>query len=196
MSCCLVYVVDHFPKNRFGRSSAAFAGGLLKARSVAVMIRSFFISHNRPWRGCKHAVNHGWAGFQSVDDPVVAPPFASFRDILSLESILAGMIKKASCRKLSETKYYNHSATSCCMTLEPAMALCRHNRPNAPPAAPSSFYSKPNKLPKFNGSNNRLPKRAAASCTLCKTFRYSLGAPRSRMHKSKRRACSIRGPQI
>src|SRR6266540_4133906 len=26
-------------------------------------------------------VNHGWAGFQSVDDPVVAPPFASFRDI-------------------------------------------------------------------------------------------------------------------
>src|SRR5262249_26025428 len=28
-----------------------------------------------------HLVNHGWAGFQSFDDPVVAPPFASFRDI-------------------------------------------------------------------------------------------------------------------
>src|SRR5256712_7536991 len=28
-----------------------------------------------------HPVNHGWAGFQSFDDPVVAPPFASFRDI-------------------------------------------------------------------------------------------------------------------
>src|SRR6266550_3947473 len=25
--------------------------------------------------------DHGWAGFQSFDDPVVAPPFASFRDI-------------------------------------------------------------------------------------------------------------------
>src|SRR5438132_10308907 len=28
-----------------------------------------------------HPVNHGWAGFQSFDDPLVAPPFASFRDI-------------------------------------------------------------------------------------------------------------------
>src|SRR5438876_4107080 len=28
-----------------------------------------------------HPVNHGWAGFQSFDDPVVAPSFASFRDI-------------------------------------------------------------------------------------------------------------------
>src|SRR6267143_5732891 len=28
-----------------------------------------------------HPVNHGWACFQSFDDPVVAPPFASFRDI-------------------------------------------------------------------------------------------------------------------
>src|SRR5262249_40630618 len=28
-----------------------------------------------------HPINHGWAGFQSFDDPVVAPPFASFRDI-------------------------------------------------------------------------------------------------------------------
>src|SRR5262249_32384213 len=27
-----------------------------------------------------HPINHGWAGFQSFDDPVVAPPFASFRD--------------------------------------------------------------------------------------------------------------------
>ena len=28
-----------------------------------------------------HPINHGWAGFQSFNDPVVAPPFASFRDI-------------------------------------------------------------------------------------------------------------------
>src|SRR5262249_28123424 len=28
-----------------------------------------------------YPINHGWAGFQSFDDPVVAPPFASFRDI-------------------------------------------------------------------------------------------------------------------
>src|SRR5262249_15567201 len=28
-----------------------------------------------------HPINHGWAGFQGFDDPVVAPPFASFRDI-------------------------------------------------------------------------------------------------------------------
>src|SRR5437660_4349820 len=28
-----------------------------------------------------YPVNHGWAGFQSFDDPVVAPSFASFRDI-------------------------------------------------------------------------------------------------------------------
>src|SRR6202045_231751 len=26
-------------------------------------------------------VNHGWTGLQSFDDPVVAPPFAGFRDI-------------------------------------------------------------------------------------------------------------------
>jgi hypothetical protein len=52
------------------------------------------------------------------------------------------------------------------MTLGPAMALCRHKMPNAPPAVLSGFYSKPSKLQKFNGSNKRLPKRTAASCTL------------------------------
>src|SRR5664279_3495980 len=28
-----------------------------------------------------HPVNHGHAGFESLDDPAVTPPFTSFRDI-------------------------------------------------------------------------------------------------------------------
>jgi CxxC motif-containing protein (DUF1111 family) len=63
----------------------------------------------------------------------------------------------------------------------PAMALCRHKMPNTPPAVLSGFYSKPSKLQKFNGSNKRLPKRTAASCTWCKTFRLSLRAPRRKI---------------
>jgi hypothetical protein len=62
-----------------------------------------------------------------------------------------------------------------------AMSVCRHKMPNAPPATPRSFYSKPSKLQKFNGSNKRLPKRTAVSCTWCKTSRLSLPAPRPRI---------------
>src|SRR5436309_3218538 len=46
-----------------------------------------------------HPVNHGWAGFQSFDDPVVAPPFASFRDIgLQQDPRLPGSLRGGAAR--------------------------------------------------------------------------------------------------
>src|SRR5205823_4394111 len=50
-----------------------------------------------------HPVNHGWAGFQSFDDPVVAPPFASFRDIgLQQDPRLQYPARDALCRRVSD----------------------------------------------------------------------------------------------
>src|SRR5258705_10876550 len=52
------------------RATAGIARGL-RLNSLEAFFHQLFA----------HPVNHGWACFQSFDDPVVAPPFASFRDI-------------------------------------------------------------------------------------------------------------------
>src|SRR5262249_19312620 len=62
-------------------SLASFSPSKIRAMAgIARGLRLNTVSKPSSTSCLPHPINHGWAGFQSFDDPVVAPPFASFRD--------------------------------------------------------------------------------------------------------------------